>query len=368
MKIKKVIFIFSFLFLNSLAAEEIRYLARSPKALLMGDAFTAIADDEYTLFYNPAALGFNKGIKLSLINPDSHTSNLLNPGTMTKLTTISSDPTKVAESLAGVPIDLHLSIVPTVKMRNFAISFFLNHRSHFNIKNAVHPVWGIDFIYDRGMVFGGAVDFKIAGGQSALGMSIKSMNRRGFSGNFDLFGPTILNKLNQGKADINSIRQSLGDATSRTTYGLDLGWMYKRKVSGSTLSLGLSVMDLFDTQFKRIEGSRDLPNQEMLINFGAAWTSESTWLDYTISLDAHPINETLDFARRMHVGLNVAVPFVDVLFGWNGGYLSYGASVNVLLGKLTAGFYGTEVGSSFGQLEASRLIVYWSLLDVEFGY
>ncbi|MFA7613273.1 MAG: hypothetical protein WCY48_03485, partial [Candidatus Caldatribacteriota bacterium] len=35
-------------------------LMRSPKALLMGDAFTAVNDDSYTLFYNPASMARHK--------------------------------------------------------------------------------------------------------------------------------------------------------------------------------------------------------------------------------------------------------------------------------------------------------------------
>jgi len=50
-------------------AMEMSYLGRSPRALLMGDAYTAIADDEYTLFYNPAALGKNRGVSFTLIDP-----------------------------------------------------------------------------------------------------------------------------------------------------------------------------------------------------------------------------------------------------------------------------------------------------------
>ena len=66
---KLVIILTLFIFCQDLLAKEFRYLARSPRALLMGDAYTAVADDEYTLFYNPAALGRHKGVHISTINP-----------------------------------------------------------------------------------------------------------------------------------------------------------------------------------------------------------------------------------------------------------------------------------------------------------
>jgi hypothetical protein len=365
-KILKITISF-FMLMSPLLADEIRYLVRSPRALLMGDAFTAIANDEYTLFYNPAALGFNKGIKFIGINPEGFFPNILDASTLKKFTSLPSDATKVVESFMGFPANLHIGVTPTIKMEKMALSFFLNHTSSFNIKNAIHPVWGIDFIYDRGMVLGGAFNFNMAGGENAFGMSVKTMNRRGFKGNFDLFGPTILNKLQSGSLTVDSLRKALGDSASKTTYGFDLGWMYKKNIGKSEFGLGLSIMDVFDTQFTRIEGSRDLPDQSMRINVGGAWTSRSTLFDYTIALDLHPINETLEISRVFHLGVNLAIPFLEVLFGWNGGYLSYGASFNMLLGKLTAGVQGVEFGTKFRQLEAKRIIFYWSFIDLAFG-
>jgi hypothetical protein len=72
-------------------------------------------------------------------------------------------------------------------------------------------------------------------------------------------------------------------------------------------------------------------------------------------------------SRVFHLGVNLAIPFLEVLFGWNGGYLSYGASFNMLLGKLTAGVQGVEFGTKFRQLEAKRIIFYWSFIDLAFG-
>ena len=67
--------------------------------------------------------------------------------------------------------------------------------------------------------------------------------------------------------------------------------------------------------------------------------------------------------RRMYIGLNVGIPLVDVMFGWNAGYLSYGASINALIENLQS-FYGMK--RTYGQLEASRFIAYWSLIDFKF--
>ena len=57
---KKFIIFFIICLSFSASAYDYPYIMRSPKALLMGDAFTAVNDDEYTLFYNPASLGRHK--------------------------------------------------------------------------------------------------------------------------------------------------------------------------------------------------------------------------------------------------------------------------------------------------------------------
>ena len=66
---KTLLFLLALLTISISSAREMNYLARSPRALLMGDAYTAIADDEFTLFYNPAALARNKGVSFTLLDP-----------------------------------------------------------------------------------------------------------------------------------------------------------------------------------------------------------------------------------------------------------------------------------------------------------
>ena len=56
--------IFTLAFSANVFAREVYYTLRSPKALLMGDAYTTLAEDDYTLFYNPAILARHSGFSL----------------------------------------------------------------------------------------------------------------------------------------------------------------------------------------------------------------------------------------------------------------------------------------------------------------
>jgi hypothetical protein len=120
--IKIMIFFLSFFSLN-LFAREASYLARSPRGLLMGDAYTAIADDEYTLFYNPAILGRNKGVDITLINPSFGLTNLYDDQERLK-NFPKSDAPAIASRIMDLPIFLQASAFPTIKMGQFGFSFF----------------------------------------------------------------------------------------------------------------------------------------------------------------------------------------------------------------------------------------------------
>ena len=103
--IKILIYIFVTLFSMRLAiSDEIRYLVRSPRALLLGDAFTAIADDEYTLFIIQQHLVLIRGIGITLANIDSSFPNLLKPNYVKKLTaSLGTDLSAISSNYMGLP-------------------------------------------------------------------------------------------------------------------------------------------------------------------------------------------------------------------------------------------------------------------------
>ena len=91
------------LFLSfSAFSDEIPYLVRSPKALLMGDAFTAAPSDEFSIYYNPASLGNGKLIEFSALNPTFSTTNILEE--IDKFDDLSSDPGVIASTIMGTPL------------------------------------------------------------------------------------------------------------------------------------------------------------------------------------------------------------------------------------------------------------------------
>ena len=104
-----------FIFTINIRASEISYIVRSPKALLMGDAFTAAPDDEFAMYYNPAALGNGNLIEFSSINPTFSLSNLLSDAD--KFSDLSSDPGTIATTIMNTPLYIQTMGAPALKVR-----------------------------------------------------------------------------------------------------------------------------------------------------------------------------------------------------------------------------------------------------------
>jgi hypothetical protein len=86
-----------------------------------------------------------------------------------------------------------------------------------------------------------------------------------------------------------------------------------------------------------------------------------------MSLDMAPVNQGLSFGEMLHFGMELGLPLVRVMTGWNGGYLSYGAGIELWPIKIYGGFYGIEMGNSFQEKQSERALLYVSLLEIDFN-
>ena len=378
----RLLFTASLLFASVSQAKEVLYLGRSPTALLMGDAYTALADDGYTLFYNPAALARNKGISFSLINP---TIGLTNPGVsysnptgdIDKFTDVDmDDPTAIASEFVDYPVYVGMGITPTIKFGPFGLTGFTNFSNSLVLKNAIHPIADLKYTHDNGFIFGYAQRFGpaarsnsslLALGQGhlfAVGASIKYIQRESINAQYDLFGPKLLGQISGGNIEsIADVKSVLGHGIGTGT-GFDLGIEHSYIASNSIWTTGFSVMDIGGTHFTKKEGTGDIYRQEMMLNFGTAFSQSFFGFDYRLALDFHPINDpSLETMSKLHFGADLGIPGLRFMTGFNAGYLSYGLKLSLWPVQLLIGLYGIEIGYEFKQREAKRAVIYLSLLD-----
>ena len=197
----------------------------------MGDAYTAVADDSHTLFYNPAGLGRHSGVSLNLINPSLEVPDVLDKdiknlkfGLKDTYENFPDAPEDIAKEILGTPIYLRLGGTPTIKMERFAFTLLANSKTNIVLENQVFPNLSVDYRYDRGFMMGYA--HPVWGNSSGknttyIGASIKHVNRQGLKGDFDLFGPKLL-KIIEDSDSYKDIRNNLGYSKG-DGWGCDLG-------------------------------------------------------------------------------------------------------------------------------------------------
>jgi len=363
----------------SLFSKEIFYLMRSPKALLMGDAYTAIADDEYSLYYNPALLARNSGMSLTPLNPSFGLTNAYSDlNKFQNLPSGTSAASELANRFMDYPIYFSAGATPGFKMGGIGFNLFINNQSSLMFRNSIHPTLNLQYRYDRGFIAGFAYQLgngafaskksnssktQYSNGQKlSLGFAVKHFNRQGTDSEYDLFGTGLLNTINNGGTSLSEIKSSLGFSEG-DGWGYDLGLDYIYSSGLTTITAGASLQDLFGTYFKRTSGDKPVPYQPMIGNLGLGIKQDFYLFDYTLSFDLHPFLGKADLKRQIHVGTELSFPFISLLGGISEGYYSYGLILKFWPFKLTTGLYGTEIGASYKQSESKRFILYLSLFD-----
>lgn len=348
------------------------YIMKSPQGLLMGDAFTAVNDDDFTLFYNPASLGRHKSdFTLYPFNPQFGGSNVLND--MDRFENFPDEPVGASKVLMDYPAHASAGIAPGFKLFNVGVTFLANESYDVLLRNPSHPMLDLDFHSDRGVMIGvgipigpGRISKKSqSGSQTSIGFTGKYIERTGVRDTLALSGPVVLESIDQ--EDLEKILKSLGQVKG-IGYGFDAGIEHVRRSGNSQFIMGLSALDITGTDFTEADTESKLQVADIRdqVNLGFAAGQDFKLFHYIFSADIRGLNEQMDFGQRLRLGAQVGVPGLKLLAGMNSGYYSYGAMLDMSFMKLTAGFYDMELGSKYKQIKSKRFVIYLSLFDFSF--
>jgi hypothetical protein len=362
------IIIFTLLSASAFALEDVN-LARSPRALLMGDAYTAIADDEFTLFYNPAILARHNGFTFTPVNININVTNAL--ADLDRFENIPSDPSGMASQFMDLPIYLGAGWTPGFKMGNFGLSAFYSDITNINILNQITPNMNIDYRADNGFIFGyahpllGTFDEEGGGTHLAVGVSGKFIQRKGIYGIYPLTSTSLLDAANAG--DIKTIMDNLGLAEG-SGWGWDVGLDYAKKNGATTITAGLVAKDITTTiDTKPNDTGSEVVPQENHWNLGFGWKQEAAGFHYQLSVDFRNLeNLNLAMQSRTRFGVELGLPVLSLFAGYSQGYYSWGLRTNLLIFDMVIGVYDVEVGERLLQQKASRAVIYFSLFDFHF--
>ncbi len=351
---------------NAFAFSE-QVLMRSPKALLMGDAFTAVNDDSYTLFYNPASMArHKKSFTLYPLQGYLSGTNVIND--MDKFDDVPKEPAGVADLLMNYPVHASMGTAPGFKIFNFGFNVIATDSYDALLRNKAHPMLDVDFKSDRGFIAGfgiplGDERLKPQGGQqTSIGVSAKYISRQGIRDTLALTGPTMMGTLTGKKLE--DILKSLGKNKAKT-WGYDVGVEHVVRSRNSQFVFGLSYLDIGNTKFKT-SGEVPLSDIRSQLNLGMAFGQKYNLFHYIFATDLKYLDQDMEFSKRFKAGAEIGVGPVSLLAGINSGYYSYGAKLDFGVLSLMAGFYDLEMGSGYKQTKSRRLLLYLSLFDFSF--
>lgn len=369
---KKFLLFILITFSFQILAREERYLNRSAHGLLMGDAYTAVADGAFTLFYNPAILARHTGFSFWAINPQVAVTNILEDPE--KYNNLGDSPSEIADVLFSDPVYASLGVAPGFKMGRFGLSAILNNNTNMTLYNKVTPMLDIDYRFDKGFIAGygfplwGNFNQKSGGGEHlAFGLSVKYIQRESINGTYNLTSPALYNALESG--DIDTILDALGQVRG-SGWGFDMGLDYAKKSGANGISVGLALTDVYTNLITDSnEDKQEVQAQNLQANLGVAWEfglAESFGM--VLSADYRNIEDsTMEFGKKTRFGVEFKLsPALSVLGGVNSGLYSYGLKFSTGFLTLYGGFYGADIGQKQGQVTSNRAIVYLSLFDFTF--
>ena len=355
-----VLLCFWILFSPLLQAAEPAFIRESIRARGMGNAFTAAANDEMLLFYNPAALrsvyynmyevvGFNTTINENTINLGKSSSGFSSIG-----------------SLAGKKIynELNLGLLSHVNSR-FGWSFFSNGLLDIQVRNPIIPYLETKSYVQTGLAGGMAwsfLDFQLD-----LGLGVKLVQRSGIDTKLHIFDEAIIEFTEDQKTT--KLQKKF---VSKAAFAPDAGLIYHfDSYHNMEPKVAFSLQNIGGLDF---EGAGKVP---MTMNIGVSTESEFNGIDMILAADYRDLADSQEMVSKGNImtGRNIKI---GVEFGWqklfnghhlisfragrNGPYNSVGWSMNLFGFKVDFAKYSEEIGGYAGELEDKRTSLQVSLI------
>ncbi|MCB0384048.1 MAG: hypothetical protein KDD43_01545, partial [Bdellovibrionales bacterium] len=114
------------------------------------------------------------------------------------------------------------------------------------------------------------------------------------------------------------------------------------------------------------------PGDDDDMAIGAALAIDAGLVSVTPALEVKHLNRNDEqLGKKIHLGVELGLPLVDIRAGFYQGYYTLGAGLSLGLLRVDAATYGVEMGEYPGQLEDRRYVVQLTLelgFDMGFGF
>lgn len=345
------------LFLCLLVAEEASAAAykewwSSARGMGMGGAYTAVVRDTDAILLNPAALARVTGVNWTAIDPRIG-ANSLDFMTEFKAFQSSTDIAAYVNQRWGKQTWAGGGIKSALTIPNFGVAAFGAADLSMFSENPANPVVNLDYSADYGIAVAGAID--LVPSVMSFGLTGKRITRVGTS--YPLKASSL--------ASVNEeeIKQELKNRGSG--YGLDAGFL---------ITVPSPVKPSFAVVYKNIgyvkfnhEGGMRAPARiipdltvagSLEVNAALATLTPSFELKYVTDQESQ-------IGKKLHIGLEVDLPLIDIRAGLHQGYYALGAGFDIGVMRADLATYGVELGEYPGQHQDRR---YMAQITFDIGF
>lgn len=325
------------------SADELYQWNQSIRSLGMGGVYNSVVRGGDALFVNPAALAKMDELEFRLLGFGIGTNGYQiyqDLGSDTAFNT-PADFNKVY----GKDIFLGIDLKTTIALKNFAIGGYSNSYLLARFHSPPNPNFNATYFSDYGIVAGGAVDI---GPESSFGLAIKRITRTGGEKDIDI---GVLLDSNARNALVSSFDDK------GVGYGVDAAFMTTLPTFMSP-TLAVTWQDMGMTTFQKTGGANAPPRIDDNLSLGVSTVLDLPGLDWTNGFEyKYATTQGEDFGKKIHLGTEISLPFIDLRAGFSQGYTSYGVGVNLFIFSLDAAYYKTEMGAYPGQTPNERIQV-----------
>lgn len=325
----------------------------SARALAMGNAFTAVADDSDAIFYNPSMLAKVDGVHWTIMDPHVGVGPT-NVGALTGLSNSSSSSgiSSMINPLYGKNLWAGGGGKSSIWLPYLGVAAYANTEAGILASSPPNPRLNMNYFFDYGGAVGMALP--IIPSIFATGLTVRSINRTGTT---NTIGPSALTSGNTD--NFNSILKSRGNA-----YAVDFGTMIS--VPGPiSPTLSFVYRDLGVTTFSHDEGAGAPPPvlPEMII--GGSVRFKVPLLEITPAIDYRYVGQNVATGMNLNLGLEISLPFIDLRGGMSQGYYTAGAGLDLGLIRADVATWGVELGAYPGQMVDRR---YMAEITIQLGF
>ncbi|MGE4234204.1 MAG: hypothetical protein AB7F43_12820 [Bacteriovoracia bacterium] len=330
---------------QSVFGAELEEFYTGARAMAMGNAFTAIADDADAVFYNPAGLAFQRKMELYLLNPKIAISED-DIKAATDLKSVGSGfSADVISKVFGKKLYADATVFPALYLPSFVIGYYYNYDLHMVGRNLAMPQFETRYINDKGLVTGFGFETRgiLKRHFFRFGISGKWLSRTGMNKTIPL--STLI------AADAAYFKDLISDPGNG--FGASAGVQYEIPFGKSNeIVLGSSWLDIGDTKFGKTIMSKRPPSIRSNLTAGIAaihrlrGPADRTH-NVKLAFELRHINEPyIDPFLRMHAGMELQLGAFSIQGGLNQDSLTGGVGFDFWFLRVTAVTYGVQTQSA----------------------